>query len=210
MTGPRRQCGRLPGRILGALALGAAVGYAGAPANAFDEPDGEKVALKACEQKLCSMVVGKSATGEDLSCALSKTWAGTKIKEGIEKQKLTWSFGDARCSVTIAAKRPEIIDAVSKPDHTLQFDAQTVKCEVERDKEITPINITLAPKLQFKNGKAEKAWLNVTTIEAPTVVKGAIWTAAQLEQNFGLFHGIMISEINEFIGQKCPKAVAGN
>lgn len=199
--------------VLGPAAAGMAMGLAllaAGEAAAFEEPADEKTALKACEQKLCSMVVGKAAGGDDLSCALSKTWAGAKIKEGIEKQKLSWSFGDARCTVAIGAKRADVVGAVSKPDHTLQFDPHTVKCEVEREKEITPINITLAPKLQFKGGKAEKAWLNVTTIEAPAVVKGAIWTAAQLEQNFGLFHGLMIAEINEFIGQKCPKAVAGN
>lgn len=192
--------------MAGAMALLATAGAA----HALDETADERVQLKACEQRLCTMVVGKAAAGEDLQCALSKTWASSKIKEGIERQKLTWSFGDARCTVGIAAKRADVVGAVSKPDHTLQFDPHTVKCEVEKDKEITPINITLAPKLQFKGGKAEKAWLNVTTIEAPAVVKGAIWTAAQLEQNFGLFHGLMIAEINEFIGQKCPKAVAGN
>lgn len=200
----------MTGRAVAAAIMVASAALAAGGAVAQEETAEEKAALKSCEQKLCTMVVGKAAAGEDLSCALSKSWAASKIKEGVEKQKLSWSLGDARCSISIAAKRSDVIGAVSKPDHTFQFDAHTVKCQVEKDKEVTPINITLAPKLQFKGGKAEKAWLNVTTIEAPAVVRGAIWTAAQLEENFGLFHSLMIAEINEFIGQKCPKAVAGN
>lgn len=195
-------------RLAGLAVMGVLATTGGA--IALEDSEEQRAALKACEKKICTMIVGKAPAGEDLSCALSKSWASKQIKDGIEKQKLSWSLGDARCSVSIAAKRADVVGAVSKPDHTFQFDPHTVKCEVEREKEVTPINITLAPKLQFKGGKAEKAWLNVTTIEAPAVVKGAIWTAAQLEQNFGLFHGLMIAEINEFIGQKCPKAVAGN
>ena len=52
-----------------------------------------------------------------------------------------------------------------------------------------------------------KAWLNVKQIDAPAVIKGALWTAAQIENNLGVFHADMISGINDFIAQKCPKAM---
>jgi hypothetical protein len=68
------------------------------------------------------------------------------------------------------------------------------------------VKVTLAPKISFKDGKAQRGWINVRKIEAPAVIRGAIWTAAQIEDKFGLFHGDMIAEINEFIGMKCPKA----
>lgn len=179
------------------------------PTQAFDKPEDERAVLKACEKRLCEMIVKKEASGDDLVCALSKTWAKSSIKGGIEKKSLSWGFGDARCSVNLTAKRDAIIGAVTRPEHALEFTPHTVKCEVERENEVTPINITLAPKVTFKAGKADQAWLNVTEIEAPTAVKGAIWTAAQLEDTFGLFQSDMISEINEFIGEKCPKALAG-
>ncbi len=179
-----------------------------APTQAFEQPANEKEVLKACEQRLCEIIVDKQPSGEDLVCPLAKTWAQSKIKDGIEKRRLSWAFGDARCSVELNAKRDIILGAVTKPEHALELQPHEVKCEIERDKEITPINITLAPKIAFKNGKAETAWLNVKSIEGPAVVKGAIWTAAQVEDKVGLFHSDIIAEINEFIEKKCPKALA--
>jgi hypothetical protein len=107
-------------------------------------------------------------------------------------------------------KRTDILAAMSQPAHTIEFQPQTVKCQVEREKDTLDINVTLAPRIQFKAGKAEKAWLGVKGIEGPAVIRGAIWTVAQAEDYFGLFHSDMLAEINEFTGQKCPKAVAGN
>lgn len=178
------------------------------PTQALERTKNEREVLKACEKRLCEIIVKKDTAGDDLLCPLSKTWAQASIKGGVEKRSLSWAFGDARCSVDLNAKRDTIVGAVTKPEHALELSPHEVKCEVEREGEITPINVTLAPKVSFKNGKAEKAWLNVSSIEAPAVVKGAIWTAAQLEDTFGLFHSEMISEINEFIEEKCPKTIA--
>ena len=203
--------GQRPGLGIAATAvLAVSTVLAAGAVLALDEPANEREALKACEKKMCEIVVKKEATGADFACTLSKTWNRSKIQEGIEKKRLTWGFGDARCTIDVSAKRETILAAVSKAEHSVEFAPQTVKCQVERDKEVTEVSVTLAPKITFKNGKAEKAWLNVKDIQAPTIIKGAIWTAAQIEDNFGLFHGDMIAEINEFIGQKCPKAMAAN
>jgi hypothetical protein len=181
-----------------------------APVFALEEVANEKEKLKDCEKRICTMIVKKEAAGGDLSCALSKTWAKDKIKEGIEKKKVSWSLGDARCSVDLAVPRATILDAVSKPAHTLEFAKHTIKCEVEREKEITNVSVNLQPKIEFKDGKAVKAYLGLKEIEAPAVIKGAIWTVATVEDTVGLFHGDIIAEVNEFIASKCPKALAGN
>ena len=86
--------------------------------------------------------------------------------------------------------------------------AQTVRCEVERDKEVVPIMVSLSPKIQFKDGRAVKAWLGIENIEAPAVLKGAIWTVAQLEDTFGVFHGDLIKEINKFVHERCARREA--
>lgn len=198
-------------RLAGVAGLMAAVTavVGGGAAFALDEPANEKDALKACEKRVCEMVVKKEAAGDDLSCALQKTWAKDKIKEGIEKKKISWGFGDARCAVEVKVPRANIHSALTKSEHSLELEAHTVKCQVEREAEVTPINVTLAPKVSFKDGKAVKAWIGVKDIDAPAVVKGAIWTVAKVEDTLGLFHSDMIAEINEFIEKKCPKALAG-
>ena len=190
------------------LTIGMAVGSAAARAQALDETAAERDNLKACEKRICEMLVKKQTSGTDFACALSKTWSKDKIKEGIEKKKMSWSLGNARCTVDVAAKREMIVGAVSKPEHTVDFAPQTVKCQVEREAEITNVSVTVAPRISFKDGKAQKAWINVKDIEAPAIIKGALWTVAQVEANLGLFHGDMISAINEFIDSKCPKALA--
>ena len=178
------------------------------PALALDEGVKEKADLEACEKSLCELIVKKDPAG-DLKCDLSKTWGKDKIKSGVDgKIKSGWSLGDARCSLSLAAKRQSIVDALTKPEYELKLDPHAVKCEVERDKEVTTINISLAPKIQMKDGKAVKAWLGIGTIEAPTAIKGAIWTVAQMEDTFGIFHSDLIKEINKFVGEKCPKQVA--
>lgn len=177
---------------------------------ALEETDKERDQLKACEKQICEIFVKKEASGADYACRLTKTWNKAKIQEGVEKKKLSWGFGSAQCVAEIGVKRAQILEAMSKPSHTIELEPQTVKCQVEREKDTLDVNVTMQPKFQFKDGKAEKAWLNVKNIEAPTVIRGAIWTVAQAEEYFGLFHGEMISEINEFIGQKCPKVTAAN
>jgi hypothetical protein len=39
------------------------------------------------------------------------------------------------------------------------------------------------------------------------VVKGVIWSAAQLEDTFGIVHADLIREINTFVYERCPKRI---
>jgi hypothetical protein len=185
------------------MALGLAGAMAGS-AWALEEAKDEKAQLEACEKNLCGILVKREA-GADLQCALTKTWSGSKIKEGVEQKKLKWGFGDVRCSMDIVAKRQDMIDALTKPEYEYKFPAHTVKCDIEREKEVMKVSVAIAPKFQFKDGKATKAWLGIGTIDAPAVVKGVIWSAAQLEDTFGIVHSDLIREINGFVHERCPK-----
>jgi len=195
----------LGSRTLVALSGFAVAMLAAGSASALDEKANEKEQAKACEQQLCQIILKKDAAGSDLKCDIGKTWAKKTIEGGIEKKKVSWGFGDARCGVALAVPRGAIVDALTKPEQAFEFPKHTIKCEVEREKEVVPINISMAPKIQFKGGKAEKAWLNVSEIEAPAVVKGAIWTAAKLEDTVGVFHGEILSEVNEFVEKTCAR-----
>jgi hypothetical protein len=189
-----------------ALALGLALsGAMVGGASALEEDKDEKEKLEACERSLCTILVKRETAGGDLQCALQKTWAGARIKEGVEQKKLTWGFGDVRCSIDVVAKRQDMVDALTKPDYEFKLGTHTVRCDVERDKEAMKVSVALSPKFQFKDGKAVKAWLGIGTIEAPAVVKGAIWTAAQLEDTFGIVHSDLLREINRFVHDRCPK-----
>jgi hypothetical protein len=178
-------------------------------ARALEPAANEAEAIKACEQRLCTMALGKKPTGEDLKCAVSKTWAKDTLKKG-ESKAVKWGFGDARCAVSLDLDRAEIIAALTKPEHTINVPSQTVKCMVEREGVAKPVTAKLAPKLQFKDGKAEKIWINLTDLDGPSTIKATVWTAANLEDTLGIFHKSMIKSVNKFLYQRCGQRYEAN
>ena len=60
-----------------------------------------------------------------------------------------------------------------------------------------------AAKVTFEGGKATKAVLNWGQIEAPSLVKGAMWTATATDNTFNVLDGMVVDDINDFISKKC-------
>ncbi|MDX2265676.1 MAG: hypothetical protein NW215_11995 [Hyphomicrobiales bacterium] len=187
---------------LAALAVSCAFGGA-AVADAT-----EKERLKKCEVDLCTIIAEKKKDGADLSCDLSKTWAKEDISKEAEEKKLSWGLGDAKCGLSLKVARADIVSAVSDADYTLKIPPQKIACEVEQGGTKYPITLNLAPVVKFKSGEAQEASLGVSDIEAAAVIKGVIWTAAKMEENFGIFHQDILKDINKFISKKCPKTLA--
>jgi hypothetical protein len=179
-----------------------------ANASAIEPQADEKERLKSCEQSLCRLVVAKKPVNGDLRCPLSKVWSRKTMKEGSPK-KLRWGFGAAKCEVDLRVPREMIVGALSAAEIKVTLPTHTVNCEVERESSVDKAQITLAPIVEFKDGKAKKIWVNVIDIKAPGVIKGVVWSAAQLEDSVGVFHRRMIKSVNKFIAEQCPKVVAG-
>ena len=195
-----------------AIAVAAAVvgaGILGGAALALEEAKDEKDKLKACEVSLCQVVTKKGPPSGDFTCQLSKTWAKDKIKEGSASGKVSWVFGDARCSVDLKLERAAMVGALGAGETTLQFPEHTVNCEIEREKELTPVKLKLAPKIVFKDGRAVTAWVNLKDVDGPSTMKGLAFTVAKLEDGLGIFHKSLIKAINHQITEKCPKVAAG-
>jgi hypothetical protein len=195
---PRK--GRWRNGLIGAVLVLAAA----SPAAALDEPPGEMLALKACEKRLCTMILDRQPVGKDLACDVQKTWAKSSL-EGGKSKGVSWGFGDARCTVDLKLGRADIVAALTKPKHKVFVPAHEVNCVIEREGEIKPVTARLAPKLEFKNGKANKVWINLESIEGPDDVKSTVWTAAQLEDNLGIFHRPLIKSINKFLHRQCAQ-----
>lgn len=191
---------------LNALSLVAFGLLTSSPAAALEEQKDEKDKLKACEVRLCTLVNKKAPPDGDMACQLSKTWAKDKIKEGSASGKVSWGFGDARCAVDVKLPRASIIAALKDAESTFQFPEQIVTCEIEREKEVTPVKLKLAPKIKFKNGHAVTAWVNLKEVDGPSTMKGLAFTVAKLEDGVGIFHKSLIRAINHQLHEKCPKA----
>jgi hypothetical protein len=171
-----------------------------------DTPD--VMQRKACEKAMCTIVTKKEPKGADLACKLSKSWTKDQIKDGVKKKQYSWSMGDARCNLDVQISRLAIIDALSKPEQTLDFGPHMVRCMADRDGKDTPINVTLSPKVKFKAGKAVSATLAVKEIDAPGMIKTAIWSAATLNDKIGIFQKDILKAINEFNGPKCAEVMS--
>ena len=175
-----------------------------APAHALDEQANETKLIKSCEERLCTMLLTKNPKGDDLKCELTKTWAKSTIK-GAENHTMKWGYGDARCSVQLHIPRANIVAALTSPEYTFEVAPHTADCVVEQEGEAQTVKATLAPKIAFKDGKAEKVWVNLKSIKGPVGIKTSLWLAANLSDKVGLFHRPMLKGINGFINKHCPK-----
>jgi hypothetical protein len=177
------------------------------PARALDEHSGEAKAIDACEKALCTMLLTKNPIGGDLKCQLTKTWQQSTIKEA-ESTAVKWGYGDARCSVDLNVTRAAIVSAMTAEKFTYEVPAHTAHCVVEENKEVSNVTVKLAPKIVFKNGKAEQVWVNLKSVEAPAAIELTVKTAAYLADTLGLFHKRMIKSINRYLERHCPEALA--
>ena len=191
--------------LLLAVLLSGLVWLATAPVvMALEEQAGEAKAIDACDKRLCTMLQRRDPAGEDLKCALTKTWAKSTLKEA-DQRDVKWGFGDARCSVHIDLKRAVIVAAVSGGESKLWVPSHTAHCIVEQDGQMKTVIATVAPKLVFKDGKAVKIWINLLNVEGPPGIKATLTTAAQLNDSIGLFHRAMLKSVNGYIYKHCPK-----
>ncbi len=194
----------------GILSLGSALSFLVAGQALALQPDPKEAEiLKACERRLCTMALTKKVTGDDFKCPLTKTWAKDTLKKG-ENKAVKWGFGDAKCAVTLSLSQADIIAALTQSEHTIDIPSHTVKCTVDREGEAKPVTAKLAPRLMFKDGKADKIWINLADVDGPATITATVWTAANLEDSLGIFHKGMIKSVNKFLYQRCAKLYDAN
>lgn len=176
-------------------------------AHALDELKHEKKSISTCERTLCNMLVHKDPKGPDLKCDLTKTW-GKKTIKSAESSTLSWAFGDARCTAKINVTRAEILAAISSPKAKFWLPDQRVHCIVEEDGKPHDVHVLVSPKIEFRNGQAEKIWINLKEVEGPPNVTGLVHFAVGLSDKVGVLHPALVKSVNGFINKSCPKVLA--
>lgn len=174
------------------------------PLAALEDTDREKAGRKACEAKICRLILDKPEPKGDLTCDLGRAWGKAKIKEGAQSKNIQWSFGDARCKLNVAIPQKAIINALTKPKFTFTADPHTVNCDVQTGGGIKPVRAVVAPKLKFEGGRVRKIWIGLKEIDGPALLTGLVWTTAKLEDSLGIFHKDMVKEVNKFLHKTCP------
>jgi len=193
---------------VGAMGAPAIAQQAGKPALEELTPEeiAEREGRKACKVAICAAFHMKKAEGGDISCSVLKTWRKEQLQKMIERAKVSWPWGRVKCVADIKLKRGDLIKAMTEASYVTELDKHQVNCEIEREKDgPAKISFACAPKVTFANGKATKAALNWGAIEAPTLVKGAMWTATATDNTFNVLQSTVVEDINDFIGPKCDE-----
>ncbi len=191
----------------GALALTSAILALALGHGAHADSEEEKKKLAQCARDICIIIISKNPKGPDLSCDLTKTWDEAQIQKGADSKNIMWGLGSVRCSVKFNIKRADIVAALAGPETTFKAGKQSIACEIGAGQ--YPISATLSPELEFKSGTNTAASLRMDDIEGAILIKGVVWTAAQLERHFGIFEGDLVREVNRFVQKECPKFVRG-
>jgi hypothetical protein len=173
------------------------------PAQEPIPPLSDKERLTQCDRDLCGIVKAQSPDGLDLSCELSQTWMKEEIAEAVKKGRLSWPFGDARCSVQLDVGRALLVPALTEPSYTLKVPPQPVMCRVGKEGDEEEIKANMAPEVRFKNGKATSVSLGVQDIEGNAIIRNVIWAAWKIESNFGFFQQDFVKGVNKYITEHC-------
>jgi hypothetical protein len=166
----------------------------------------EREARKSCKVAICAAFRNRKPGGGDISCNVIKSWRKEQLSKMVEKAKVSWPWGRVKCAAPVNLKRETLIKAMTEPAYEAMLDKHKVVCQVEREKNgNAEIKFDFTPKVRFENGKATRATLNWGTVDAPTLVKGAMWTATATDNTFNVLQSTIVEDINDFIDNKCDE-----
>ena len=119
---------------------------------------GRERGAKACKIEICGVLATKDPAGPDISCDIVKTWreaAITKMLGG--KFDLPW--GKAVCQSKLVVEREVLAMAMSEASYEAVMPSQKLSCTLDQKKDGKPytIDVSIAPKVAFENGKAVTA-----------------------------------------------------
>lgn len=203
----------------GAISTGPATARAQAAADAAVPPlktedltpeeKAEREARRDCKVRICSAFHNRKPEGGDVACSVLKSWRKEQLSKMLEKAKVSWPWGRVKCTADVKLKRDMLIKAMTEDKYEAALETHKVVCEVERDgADKSEIRLEFTPKVTFEKGKAVKSVLGWGKIEAPTLVKGAMWTATATDNTFNVLQGTVTEDINSFIGPRCDEVKA--
>jgi hypothetical protein len=163
----------------------------------------DKQSFERCASQACSILNRKATETGNLNCELVKTWHSPSFSETATRF-LTADINSLHCSLRLEVNQAQMVAAIGNHEHVLALSSHAVDCVLEGPKDVRSITATLEPKIRFGNGRADRMWINLTTIDGPATLTGPIKTATRLGDIAGLFHRPIITAINEFIHERCP------
>ena len=169
----------------------------------------EKEARKTCKAKICDIIATSDPAGDDVSCDIVKTWREEDIAKMLGG-KIGWPWGKAVCQSKLELARKPLALAMSEAQYEIVMPAQTVRCTLAQKTEGEPyaIEVTMAPKVKFENGKATEATINWGEATAPMFVYPLIYAGTGLDNSANVLGPEVVRMVNEFTTKKCAEVKA--
>jgi hypothetical protein len=170
------------------------------------EEKAEKEARKACKIKLCAIFAIKDPNGDDVSCDIVKTWREEDIAKMLGG-KASWPWGKAVCQSKLELARAPLAKAMSEPAYEIVMTSHKVRCTLAQKEKGEPyvVEIAVAPKVKFKDGKAAEASINWGEATAPMLVYPLIYAGTGLDNSTNFLGPEVVRMVNEFTTKKCAE-----
>jgi hypothetical protein len=183
----------------------------GAPAKRQLTPEeaAEKEARKECKKKICDIVATRDPNGEDVSCDIVKTWREEDIVKMLGN-KVSWPWGKAVCQSKLELERKSLALAMSEASHEIVMPVQKLRCTLAQKAEGEPytVEVSLAPKVKFENGKAIEASINWGEATAPLLIYPLIYAGSGIDNKTNVLGPEVVRMVNEFATKKCTEVKA--
>jgi hypothetical protein len=184
---------------------------AAAPAKRQLTPEeaAEKEARKECKKKICDIIATRDPNGENVSCDIVKTWREEDIVKMLGN-KVSWPWGKAVCQSKLELERKSLALAMSETSHEIVMPVQKVRCTLAQKTEGEPytVEVTLAPKVKFENGKATEASINWGEATAPLLIYPLIYAGTGIDNKTNVLGPEVVRMVNEFATKKCTEVKA--
>ena len=182
------------------------------PANAADtrvltpEEKAEKEGRKACKIKLCDIIANKNPVGDDVSCDIAMTFREADIVKMLGG-KISWPWGKASCKAKLEMKREALAKAMSEPNADITMSTQKVTCTLDQKTKDEPyvVEISIAPKMTFENGKAVVGMINWGDASAPLFVYPVIYAGTGIDNSTNVLGPELVRMVNTFSTKKCAE-----
>ena len=173
------------------------------------EEAAEKEARKECKKKVCDIVATRDPNGENVSCDIVKTWREEDIVKMLGG-KVSWPWGKAVCQSKLELERKSLALAMSEASHEIVMPVQKVRCTLAQKAEGEPytVEVTLAPKVKFENGKATEASINWGEATAPLLIYPLIYAGTGIDNKTNVLGPEVVRMVNEFATKKCTEVKA--
>ena len=165
----------------------------------------ENKVRKACKIEICDILATRAPQGRDIACDIVKTWRTDDIVEMLGG-RIDWPWGNAVCKSKLRLKRAPLTKTMSEPSARIAMDSQTVSCALhQKIGKPYVVELDMAPKVTFKNGKAVSAEINWGEVSAPMLIYPVIYAGTGLDNSANVLGPEVVRMVNEFTGKKCAE-----